>query len=326
MRVIGDVLRNVFLAAAILTPTTAFAVPAVTSVAPSSGPRGTAAIITGSGFGSAKGTSTVSLDGLSLTPTSWSDTSIGITVPSFGATGNLVVRVGGVDSNALTFTVTPSPTVTTVAPSTGMPGTAVTITGAHFGVVPGTVKFGTAAAAITGWSDSGITVTVPDGAGNGVSVRAKGVVTNATAFVTTSKLLGSEATAKAASGDYVGNAGARISRPAMSEGDVRRLEVQLAWFHANNQLFALDRFTLSDGNRGMETAVRSSVTTHLPPPWRVVVTMRETGGVQGEMPRYTCNSDRPFSGQPSCTTSQLPAAAGTVLNTTSTEVLVPVLP
>lgn len=60
----------------------------ITSISPPSGPAGTTSVtITGTGFGSSQGTSTVSFNGVLATVTNWrSDgTSITVTVPS-GAT------------------------------------------------------------------------------------------------------------------------------------------------------------------------------------------------------------------------------------------------
>jgi len=54
---------------------------------------------------STQGTSTVTFDGTAAAPTSWSATSIVAPVPSGATTGNLLVTVSGVASNAQTFTV-----------------------------------------------------------------------------------------------------------------------------------------------------------------------------------------------------------------------------
>ncbi len=74
--------------------------PSITSLSPVSGAVGTAVTITGSNFGSTKGTSTVTFNGTAATPTSWSATSIVVPVPAGATTGNVVVTVGGVASNA----------------------------------------------------------------------------------------------------------------------------------------------------------------------------------------------------------------------------------
>src|SRR5690349_8277537 len=83
----------------------AFAAPSITAVSPTSGAVGASITITGSGFGSTQGTSTVKFNGTTATATSWSATSIVATVPTGATTGNVVVTVSGVASNGKSFTV-----------------------------------------------------------------------------------------------------------------------------------------------------------------------------------------------------------------------------
>ena len=61
--------------------------------------------LTGVNFGSPQGTSTVCFNGTMATPTSWSASSIVVPVPNGTTTGPVVVTVGGVASNGVTFTV-----------------------------------------------------------------------------------------------------------------------------------------------------------------------------------------------------------------------------
>ncbi len=56
-------------------------------------------------FGQAQGTGTVTINGTAATVTAWSDTNIQATVPAGSSSGNLIVSVQGVQSNALPFTV-----------------------------------------------------------------------------------------------------------------------------------------------------------------------------------------------------------------------------
>src|SRR5262249_14447041 len=64
--------------------------PGITSLSPTSGGAGTAVTITGTTFGSTQGSSTVTFNGTTATPTSWSNTSIVMPVPSGATTGNVV--------------------------------------------------------------------------------------------------------------------------------------------------------------------------------------------------------------------------------------------
>ena len=79
--------------------------PAISSLNPISGPVGTSVTITGSNFGASQGSSTVTFGGIAATPTSWSAASIVVPVPSGATTGNVVVTVNSVGSNAVSFTV-----------------------------------------------------------------------------------------------------------------------------------------------------------------------------------------------------------------------------
>ena len=96
--------------------------PSITNLTPSSGGVGTTVTITGANFGATQGTSTVKFNGTVATPTSWSATSIAAPVPAGATTGNVVVTVGGVASNGVSFTVqsdTTAPVVTMTAPPNG---------------------------------------------------------------------------------------------------------------------------------------------------------------------------------------------------------------
>ena len=165
------------------------AVPKIATLSPASGTVGTAVMITGTNFGATQGTSTVTFNGVSGTPTSWSATSITVAVPSGATTGNVVVTVGGVASNGANFTVTAAvPNIATLSPASGAVGTAVTITGANFGATQGTstVTFNGASGTPTSWSATSITVAVPSGATTGnVVVTVGGVASNGANFTVT---------------------------------------------------------------------------------------------------------------------------------------------
>jgi hypothetical protein len=102
----------------------------------------------------------------------------------------VVVTVGGVASNGMTFTVTASgPSITSVNPASGLVAAPVTITGANFGATQGTgtVTFNGIAATATSWSATSITTLVPAGAATGsVVVTVGGVVSNGVIFVVSS--------------------------------------------------------------------------------------------------------------------------------------------
>jgi len=78
------------------------------------------------------------------------------------------------------------PVVTGIAPTSGAPGTSVTISGAGFGATQGTstVSFnGATATTITSWSDSQIVAAVPDGASTGpIMVNVGGITGQSSIF------------------------------------------------------------------------------------------------------------------------------------------------
>ena len=108
----------------------------------------------------------------------------GVAVPSFGllVSGDAAATA----SNGLSFTVTPpAPSITSMSPSSGAVGTAVTITGANFGATQGTstVMFGGVKATPTSWSGTSIVAPVPAGTVTGsVVVTVGGRASNGLSF------------------------------------------------------------------------------------------------------------------------------------------------
>ena len=101
----GNVLVNVGGVPSNGVPFTVTPPPSITSLSPNFGPVGTSVMIAGSNFGAGTGSS-VSFNGTPASPTSWSATSIVVPVPAGATPGNVVVSVGGVASNGVSFTVT----------------------------------------------------------------------------------------------------------------------------------------------------------------------------------------------------------------------------
>lgn len=82
--------------------------PQVSAVTPNSGMVGDTLTISGSGFGAAQNSSTVTFNGVGASVQSWSDTSITATVPKGITSGPLVVTVNGAQTAAVNFTVNAS--------------------------------------------------------------------------------------------------------------------------------------------------------------------------------------------------------------------------
>ncbi len=162
--------------------------PTLTALSPTVGPVGAAVTLSGTNFGGSQGTSTVSFNGTVATPTGWSATSITAPVPVGATSGPVSVSVDGQTSNGLSFTVIPTPTLTSLSPASGGIGTAVTLTGTNFGATQGSsvVFFNGTAAAPTAWSANSITAPVPASATTGpVTVTVQGQTSNGIGFTLT---------------------------------------------------------------------------------------------------------------------------------------------
>lgn len=144
--------------------------PAVASVAPTSGPGtgGTIVTITGTNLQSATAVTFGATAATAYTVNSPTQ----ITATSPAGTGTVDVRVttaGGTSSVVVAdqFTYIPTPTVTSISPTTGPAagGTTVTITGTNFTGVTAVSFGGTAAASFSFLSATQITATSPAGTG-----------------------------------------------------------------------------------------------------------------------------------------------------------------
>src|SRR6266404_8916534 len=146
--------------------------PTVTSLSPGLGPIGTPVTIIGTNLGDTQGNSRVLFPGLQGSPasfpTSWSATSIIVPVPTGAITGRVSVMVNGRVSNSLRYVVG-TLNISSLSPTSGVPGTSVTITGSSFGSTQTTslVTFNGAAAVASSWSDTQIVAIVPNSATSG---------------------------------------------------------------------------------------------------------------------------------------------------------------
>lgn len=141
--------------------------PVITGIQPPSGGPGTLVTLTGTGFGSIQGASTLSYNGVTVQPSTWADNLITITIPSTatGDGGTFIVMVGGhVSAPSTQFTVS-APLVYSINPSQGHPGTQVTLSGNYFGAQQGSsyVAFNGQQAQIISWHTTQIVCIVPTG-------------------------------------------------------------------------------------------------------------------------------------------------------------------
>ena len=164
------------------------ATPQIAGTSPTLGGVGASVWISGSNFGSAQGSSTVTFNGVPATASSWSATGISAAVPSGATTGNIVVTVSGLASNGTEFNVVTTPQIAGMSPTQGGVGTNVWISGSNFGSTQGssTVTFDGVTATPTNWSNTGISVPLPAGAVTGpVVVTVNGAASNGPTFVLT---------------------------------------------------------------------------------------------------------------------------------------------
>ena len=74
--------------------------PAIEDMEPGEGPPGTVITVTGTNFSPTQGVSTISFHGVKATPTSWTSTAIVVPVPVEATSGEVVVKVNGVESHS----------------------------------------------------------------------------------------------------------------------------------------------------------------------------------------------------------------------------------
>ena len=103
---------------------------------------------------------------------SWSDTQVVATVPVSALSGVVyVVTQAGAQSNTVSLTVA-VPNITSISPTTVLPGGQVTITGTNFGSAQGSVPMGNYSnwwtCTVNSWSDTQVVATVPVSALSGV--------------------------------------------------------------------------------------------------------------------------------------------------------------
>jgi YVTN family beta-propeller protein len=158
--------------------------PVITNFAPLSGTVGTAVTINGTNLA---GPSSVTFNGAGAMIVSSTATAVVAKVPAAASTGPIAVTTAaGTAISATNFIVLPK--INAFTPTSGVPGTAVTITGSALktGATHPTVKFGGTVATVTSSTPTSVVAGVPNGAASGpqnISVTtADGTATSATDF------------------------------------------------------------------------------------------------------------------------------------------------
>ena len=146
--------------------------PWVRTISPRSGRANTLVTVTGSNFGSSRGSSSVRIGSAAIPFSAWSNSRIQFRIPVNSRSGNLSVRTTEGTSNTLFLEVT-SPYLSRVFPTRVKPGDQLTLTGGKFRSTRGTgyVLFSPNVRPASGdyvtWSDTRIVVEVPSRAESG---------------------------------------------------------------------------------------------------------------------------------------------------------------
>jgi hypothetical protein len=129
--------------------------------------------ITGTNFGDAHDSTVVQFPANIypaplITPIAWTENSLTVVVPSSAETGPVQVQVDGWGSNPQNFTLIPSPTISSLSTSSGVPGTSVIVYGNNFGYSQSnsTVSFNGVQAAVSTWSNNYIAAVAPSNVTN----------------------------------------------------------------------------------------------------------------------------------------------------------------
>lgn len=155
--------------------------PAISNFSPAGGSAGTVVQINGTGLSSA---TAVTIGGVPAYFTIQSDSEIDATVPNGAGAGPVTVLTpSGSISSATGFNMTPAPMITSFTPTSGLPGTIVSLTGTGFSTVTSAAVNGVNAS-FQIHTDSSMNVTVPNSATTGpISVtNPGGTATSATNF------------------------------------------------------------------------------------------------------------------------------------------------
>ena len=165
--------------------------PEITSINPNGGLAGSIVTITGLNFGIDASAATVNFGTSVATINSITTTLVNVTVPESLSAGdvNVTITVDGRTSNEASFEVTelPVPSINSVDPSQGLPGTQITIEGTNFSEVmsENSVSIAGEDAEVTSASSTEIVAIIPDSLAAGnvqISVTVDGRTSNLANF------------------------------------------------------------------------------------------------------------------------------------------------
>jgi RHS repeat-associated protein len=147
--------------------------PQVFGLSPQGGIVGTTVTINGSGFQASQRDSTITFNGVTAVPSSWTDTQIVATVPAGATTGEIVVHVNSTYSVSGRLFEVPNLAVASLTPPEVPVGGTITITGSGFGpsswispdgrsvVYIASILLNGVSLGAASWSDTSITASLP---------------------------------------------------------------------------------------------------------------------------------------------------------------------
>ena len=159
--------------------------PVITAISPDTGQRGTEVKITGENFSPVANENTVKFNGVTAAVKAATTTELIVDVPATATTGPVTVTVNGMTATGPDFTVLLPPSITSLLPESGQPGTEVKITGENFSPVANenTVKFNGVTAAVKAATATELIVDVPATATTGtVTVTVNGMTATGPLF------------------------------------------------------------------------------------------------------------------------------------------------
>ncbi|MBT9546285.1 MAG: IPT/TIG domain-containing protein [Candidatus Sericytochromatia bacterium] len=160
--------------------------PSVNSISSNPALLGASVTINGTAFDPTPANNTVKLGSTTLTVTGGTASSLNVTIPASGFSGQQTISVTvGTQTSPQTNNFNIRPTIASLSAANGKVGDTLTITGTGFDGTTAsnnTVRFGSATATVTAATDTSLTVTVPSGAfgTSNVTVGVAGVTNTGT--------------------------------------------------------------------------------------------------------------------------------------------------
>jgi sugar lactone lactonase YvrE len=173
---IYDVPLSVVPAVALQYPAV-LASPVITALTPAQGRFGTLVTLTGRKFSPVPANNRVAFNGVVAPVQSVTGTSLTVRVPAGATTGTITLATADGATRSPNFTVFQPPTLVSVTPGEGRPGTAITLAGTYFSasVAQDTVTFNGVPARVLQATSTSLQVEVPSGATLGtIRIRTLG--------------------------------------------------------------------------------------------------------------------------------------------------------